>query len=228
MATKTLILRPTSSNNMDAGGVSVFPSDTSTDNIYLLLNEEVADDDATYVDISTTLASLSLGFTVPNKYLGIDPLSIRIIIRTMTPTPSGAMIQYGPALRVTDGTGKDVESHDPPEDIIFDVYETYNIEVINTQKVWDACITGANFLYIQMRKVSSSSSKNDGSVIRYTQVYIEVDYEGPDTPTAFIKDGMLWKESEAIYIKKNGSWVECDNSSLANGTQYTVLYLNAT
>ena len=49
MATKTLILRPTSVTSDDASLVTLYPADTALANAHILVNEEIADDDATYI-----------------------------------------------------------------------------------------------------------------------------------------------------------------------------------
>ena len=55
MATKTLIVRPTASAYTTA--FTCAPSDTSAENLYMLVNEVVADDDATSVSFTTYCVS---------------------------------------------------------------------------------------------------------------------------------------------------------------------------
>lgn len=52
MATKTLILRPTSITVEDEALISFYPAETPIDKAHLLVNEEVSDDDSTCIIIS--------------------------------------------------------------------------------------------------------------------------------------------------------------------------------
>lgn len=225
MATKTLILRPTSnSTSSNIRNYTLYPSDTATANIYLLLSEEKADDDATYISTSGTLALDGVYFTVPTEYTNITPIAIRLFVRTKTISSAKAA---SPSLRIDGVEGLSTNTLDYIV-INYDAYETNSTEISEIDAVWNALVTGDFFLALGASNTNSSGGKSTSTFeVRYTQIYIEADYEeGPDFPIAYVKNDSEWVQAEAIYHKENGEWVECEENTLTNGSRYRVVYLN--
>lgn len=230
MATKTLILRPTStlipsSNNIK--NYTPFPSDTSAENMYMLVTEEIADDDATYISTKMTLPSGGINFTVPGEYTNITPKMIRLFTRVKTESATG--ITSSPYLLLSGHEDLSVESYEYTVDN-YDVYETYLTEIleVDMEALWTNLVNGNFGILLGVSNTTASGSKSANSVeVRYTQMYIEIDYDDgiPDGPIAYIKKGTNWVQTDAIYIKQNGSWIECDENTLTNGTQYRVTHI---
>ena len=205
MATETLILRPT-----HVGGVPErYPSETADAQLWSLIAEEVADDDATYIIPTLNITTF---FTVPNEYLSLTPTAIKIFIRAKA--SANATCQIGLCGATVDNTELttvyQTSTVDVPSADLESVYQLLAENITNTGHGLTILLTG-----------------NGKATIYLTQAYLELTFgEGADTPisdTIHIKENGVWVAiSGQIYRKINGAWALTDASALQSGTKYIV------
>lgn len=218
MATKTIILRPHRywDNINNAAGINVewtfYPADTPHDDISLLVSEEVADDDATYVSVPTT-GNCSDGFGFATADLDIIPISIRILAR-MRCQNTAVVMKYDICAEPVDGAshGTTICSGISTE-ALSATYTTHscNIPSEYVSTIWDYMCSTA--VYVCLGPTNSSGSGKSASNTIITQLYLEVDYDDgtgiPDTPEAVMyqKIGDAWTPVYGtVYKKVNGIW----------------------
>lgn len=225
MVTKTLILRPFFCTFYKVGTLvskgTMVPSETAEVDMFLLLNEEDTDDDATYYSVIDTLLPQGiLHFMVSNECRKITPTAIRFVIRTKTISSNSSII---PQLKLDLASSDRITLDCPVKN--YESYETNSLEVENVDVVWRELLNDTFRLHIGAAKTSSSSSgKSSEFEVRYTQIYIEVDYEdNAGTSNAYIKNGTEWVRAQAVYRKENGVWTECDGGALTQGKQYDIV-----
>lgn len=218
MATKTLILRPTGWYHSGTAH-SGFPTETPTSDYHLLVAEEEADDDATYIQVTNTLPSSGLLFTPPN--IEIVPNAIRIVGRCCTSiSNSTVMFQY---YTLTSGEASEAFTlseqyanyiYNIPSDVILGFWEN----IVN--------FTLGNY-NVSFYAGSTSTGKGTSANVKLTQLYLEVDYDDGNeetiTETIYTKENNLWVSmSGTIYKKIQGAWIQTDSSSLRSDTKYTI------
>ena len=220
MAVKTIILRP----NGQAGGVNLsnftrVPSDTTDENLYMLVNEAVADDDSTYIAATVVLADVELAF--PFKALtGITPTAMRLVARVKS---EGILWSAKLNINGTDASGAEVTSSTYAYNENLDVWETITADVDSFESIKDSL---ADFTY-SVRLAYSGSSKSGKAYL--TQLYLEVDYDDEagggeaETPTLYIKLSGAWEAvNGTVYNKVNGAWVVGNLNGLTEGESVTV------
>ena len=214
MATETLILRPTS--GMVIESVSRFPEDTATDDTWLLVSEEVADDDATYV-CPVLISALNLNFLIPLDYKILMPDAIKIVVRARIEDGSIATTLAGNyATSITysdDGSSYEFGRSNIDNIPLSEEYQTilYEVPYDNIQPFWEMLGVSYNGGGVNTTHIGITSTGDDGKTgtMRVTQVYLEIDFEVEDPPTGiFIKRNGAYIEASQIYQKINGSWTE--------------------
>lgn len=194
----TLTLRPISD---DLGTLSC----SSGSSRYLLINEEVADDDATYIyssigGTSSSSASqiVNLGGTLPSGEFKITGAKIYIRARATNNGTSSVAVKLA--------TDSDKSSFS-----VTTSYETYSDTNVGATYIGKT-YTSSSFPSIILNIFATgnkSSSKDSSFDIRITQVYLELTYEaaGNTGLGIHIKVAGVWKESQSAYKKVNGEWV---------------------
>ena len=190
MAIKTLILRPiTGSYDSPA----TYPDSVATEERYLLVSEEVADDDATYISINTTAINAVTMFSVPSGYQSLIPQSMRLVVRARAAsTATTGLVVQRTHMSLDASSTSNVELASFAITSEYAMYTT-TIESSIIEGVWNALYTDNASNYFIL-KSKASSGKN--TALRVTQVYLEVDFEVEDT------------EATGIYVRNNGSFIE--------------------
>ena len=202
----SLILRPVASWGYVA---STVPADTPIEDVYKLVNEEVADEDATYftlaVNGSEALNNVLFKYELPKNVKRIT--SLNKIYPTWRQKGTGASSTV-PA-RYSDGNslrgnywrcGANAStwfSQTKDETEVYDNEGTIDLEAI--RELLNEGDFGMLMYY--------GAAKNVPSL---TQIYLELDceYEEAGTPIYF-KENETWEElSGTIYKKTNGIWEE--------------------
>ena len=213
MATKTLILRPTSITVEDESLISFYPAETSMDKAHLLVNEEVPDDDSTCIIISP-------GGTVYYYFDYIMPSDLDNVTNFK-------MIHKGRAEVSSSSAGNMLSNSISIENNNYTMTgQTYGESV--EYKITNCSIVGGdsseedflnyfntikqNTAFYIKQSVGTATKNNP---IRITQLYIEITYT-TDTTTTYIKTNGSWVETPiTIYEKNNGSWITSNLSNLA-------------
>ena len=227
MATKTIILRPT---QCDSVGFDPFPSTTERTDHHLLVTENIADDDATYLSAVGILAGKF--YFVPD--LNITPLNIRVVARMRT-TISGsqAYISYYTGYNAT---GESIIT----ESFTIGLSEEYTTYVTTipaehissffdyTPKDIDAesTLTSSYGILIFSVETTSTSSKAEKD-LRLTQLYLEIDYNDDSdneelVEIVYLKENGSWAAipCSSIYQKQNGLWTRSDSLIFKNGNRF--------
>lgn len=236
MAAKTMILRPTSSpmQGVASGSIATYnPPGTAHEEAYKLVNETVADDDATYINLTN------------GKYvhLGIDILSVanyskwtavRLVLRLEATNSALALDIY--ILGANESSGSDVphiigsigSANLKPSWTDTTVQPSIGINEIQSY-IAQRIKLGLSDPFI-FRFYSNGSAGGKGSAsgdIKITQLYLEVDYDDGETTTFYLKQSGVWEAvSGEIYNKVNGEWVSGDLSSLEETEKVSVEILS--
>lgn len=216
MATKTIILRPTGG---EKGSSTCYPD---TLEVWETINEEIADDDATYCIAPKKSNTTTLTFTIPDKYKNLTPSSIKFHHRTKCSkgTDDGTSV-----FLLSYNNGADNAYISAGQTPLISTYQDYVIEI--SQDILDtlySILLGIDNPSFHIYLTSGySNDKNVGSA-QITQVYLELTYEVEDDTSSesmFIRQNGSWVElSGAIYSKQNGVWTLTDSSILQNETHY--------
>lgn len=203
MATK--ILRPIASfGATDTITFTPTPSGTALEDVYMLVNEEEADDDATCVSINGSANKLYFDFgeiSIPNITM------IRCVIKWKC-SAQGLVSHTFDIGSYTDGTFTSLDSFQGATDVTNYVTDTF--ECANSIE--------ATSLVLQCDTNNTKSS----TVI--TQVYLEIEYE--DTPILKFKNNDAWSEiTGEIYIKNLDAWSLTDFDIFSHNQQYRIKYL---
>lgn len=200
MATKTLILRPMSITSDDISLVTFYPSDTTIDNAHILVNEEVADDDATY--ITGGLGSginFHFSFTKPEDLKNITGFSFKVRNKFET-SGSNHNVTYNMHIEnnsyaLSSLTTNPTVYTDMSESILDDTRNII-IGILNNNQ-------NLNFYITQ-----TSGTNNKSKPIRTTQMYIEITYESNDAVLQYFKQNNEWVNIGElnIYYKENNEW----------------------
>lgn len=220
MALQTIILRPNGQNGgTTLSGFVRVPSDTTDANLYTLINEAVADDDATYVYATAISANIALAF--PLELLsGITPTAMRLVARVKS---EGILWAARLLISATDASGTAVKSTTTAYNENLDVWETISADVGDFDGIKNL-LADAEYSV----NIYAEGSKSGGGYL--TQLYLEVDYddeaggdEPAETPALYIKKSGAWEAVYGtVYNKVNGVWVEGDLSALSAGDKIIV------
>ena len=227
--TGTLLLRPVASKGTVASSV---PADTSIEDIYKLVNEEVADDDSTkftptYMNDSqapSTDTMLCLKYDLPEEIEITSLANIRHIIRKSS---TGGMWVRPICYSSLEFIASDDAGHNVwwPEDdgwiTITDDNTTVKYQKTTDLSASDGSFDGCWDRIVELLNTgdfglaySTSATKNVPAV---SQAYIELDctYKEAGTPLYFKQNGEWAELLGNIYQKADGEWLEADVSVLS-------------
>ena len=203
MAVQTIILRP-NGNNYVSEEMSWFPDTTADDKLYLLINEEVADDDATYIGLKgSVIVGIEVGFPW-GLIEGLNLLGMRAVFRQKSTSTSNyvdySILNSGSTL----GEQKSYNNN-------VDEYETLTFPIQFFDTVKDRLPELTHKIFFSL----TGSNKTSGE-IRLSQFYLEVDYdneagggETEETEVLYLKKSGAWESiSGKVYNKVNGAWVD--------------------
>lgn len=221
----SLILRPVASKGVVA---STVPADTSVEEIYKLINEEVADDDTTNFTPILNNAVSNLDVDITNylflKYQIPENLvitSLTDVKHTSRKSATGGFIMRpvkysnqefiaGRKIWNSDDDGWTTETEDNSTVKKFNSTSSYDDDSFDENfETMKELLNSRDFGFGYM----TTASKNVPSV---SQTYIELvcEFEELSKPFYF-KQGGAWAElSGNIYQKANGEWLEADVSVL--------------
>lgn len=201
MATKTLILRPTSVTCSDESLVTLYPSGTILSNAHLLVGEEVADDDATYITggLSSNI-NYHFMFDKPNDLKNITKFSFMVRYK-LEASSQNHTVTYKIYLN-TDNytlctmTDNSTVYSDMNENITDDIKSS----IVNTLN------NGQNLNFYITQAITGNSAKS--KPIRVTQIYIEITYESNEFVIQYLKQNNTWINigELSIYYKRNYKW----------------------
>lgn len=223
MATETMILRP-SSMIAYSGTVYVTPSETPFEDWYKLINEEVADDSASYINIycgkmedgNVTTESSSVTFAFDYKQFGIIS-SGKIFLRISSGSPITSMVCETIILDEDKNEIIKLSTTFLKEDANYTNYEIDLSEIINNLNN-----ISMGYIYITLFGWFEGNYKSSG--INFTQAYIEFEYEKVEK--FYIRQNSTWFSiSGVFYIKQNGSWITTDSSILTNEQKFRINYI---
>lgn len=209
MATKTLILRPTSITSSDESKVTLYPSDTTMANAHMLVNEETADDDATYIigGLGSTI-NYHFSFTMPSDLKNILGFSF-VVRHKMDASSSNHSVQYRMALGSGEYLLGTLTTNPTAYDDMFSALdEDTTDEIISSL----SGTTTSNFYVEQIVATGNNKSKP----IRTTQMYIEITYENNTSTIQYVKQNGIWVNIGELnfYYKRNGSWRKRNDNEL--------------
>ena len=203
MASKTLILRPISLTSDDESKVTFYPSNTTIANAHMLVNEETADDDATYItsDLGSNV-NYHFVFDKPSDFKNI--IGISILIRYKFEA-SSSMHSLTYTVNLSTESFAITNTTTPTSTIYADQIENF------TDDLQSAIVTELNntqslSFYITQALSTTQSSKS--KPVRTTQMYIEVTYENNSSVLQYFKQDTKWVNigELAMYYRSRDSW----------------------
>ena len=215
MATKTLILRPTSVTAPDESLITLYPSDTAMADAHALIGEEIADDASTYIQCANnSTINYHFNFIKPDDFKEITNISFFMRYGgTNNNGSSNIALQMGLAsTNYSLGTlALSGSAYVDSFGTIADIDKTNIIAKLNNA-------TLSLDFYVQQ----TVSSANKVSVPQVTQVYIEVTYENNKNSTLYMKQNGEWVlYNYEIYHKRNCKWNIPNFSTLQSNTKLT-------
>lgn len=197
----TLTLRPISSED----NISTLKCSSGSSG-YLLINEEVADDDATYIYVSVGGtnnagggAIVTLGGTLPSGKFKVT--GAKICIRAKATNSGTSSVSVRLASDKNDSSFSVTTS--------YKTYSDTNVGATYIGKTY----TSSSFpeLLLNIKADGAKANSKDSSFeVRITQVYLELEYEligGEPSFGIYIKVASTWKEIKSAYKKVNGEWI---------------------
>lgn len=231
MATETLILRPCATVYGEGGSFTYYPADTLSTEFHTLVNEEIADDDASYICIPTALNFFMFTIEAPSEsYSSIIPTAIRLMFRVKL-LESDLNIRVHVVYKYVDDAGQYTTFTDSQYEHAFaavtglyeDVCATVDDAYVSSH--WDKILVGNYYVHVYVGSTDNNSKTNLSSSVALTQCYLEIDFESDgETSSILIKQDNVWVDlSGTLYQKREGSWVECDASALEDGAKFAVV-----
>ena len=210
----TLTLRPTSD---DACTIKC----SSGSSRYLLINEEVADDDATYIYVSVGStnnagggAIVTLGGTLPSGKFKVT--GAKLCIRAKATNSGTSSVSVRLASDKNDSSFSVTTS-----------YETYSDTNVGATYIGKT-YTSSSFpdsIYLNIKADGAKANSKDSSFeVRITQAYLELEYEligGEPGFGIYIKVVSTWKEIKSAYKKVNGEWISITSEDCKSILQST-------
>ena len=238
MATETVILRPNSSYMaIDVSGNisdNTYPTTKDPSQIWLLLSEEVSDENSTYIKFTSSTSlfrMLTYGFSKPpESYVTTIPNKISLYVQAADMLDKNKY-SISTEFVLNDGTtSADITMES--DTILNSSYQIIKLECPkeNLETVYNLLLNNENGLFRIREKVLNGSSEKNSDV-RVTQLYLELEYsdeeddDNPPTTTPIcIKQNGSWNiiNSSSIYKKENGVWVLKDISVLQEGLRYKI------
>lgn len=226
MAESTVILRPVS----DISVVSNYPSDPRYDtnpeeatSLYLLVNEETADDDATYIRQWSTASrtadnTYTFGLDTSKIPSNVQITGVRMFVRGRASSYYDNITGY--LSLVIDGTpygntsGINLVTTDP-DSTTTPIYGTKSdslisegLDTINAFIVANKSMPPLQFAVRINAKETGTQSKN--YYFYFTQCYVEITY----TDEIHTKDSNIYRKVNGVWVpatyayeKRNGAWV---------------------
>lgn len=212
MATGTLILRPSADVSIEHE-----KKPESSANAYLLIDEKVADDDSTYLQLSddkTAIATSSFkmnSFVLPQGIVKINDFHItyRVYVSSASVGVATYTNEFSAIVTIsgTDTSKITVASNvSAREWVDCTVNSTDAITLLNAK-----LSSVSSTIPIKLTVDSSLASEVIGKAtvsLRITQVYITIEYEYDENIGVYHKVGGAWKPATAAYKKVNGVWTE--------------------
>lgn len=202
MATKTLILRPTNVTCDNESLVTLYPTDTTLSNAHLLVNEEVADDDATYITggLGSNI-NYHFTFTKPEDLKNITGFSF-VVRHKLEASSSQHSIEYKIYLNTNNYTLCTMTENST---IYSNMSENITDDIKN---VIIGILNNAQDLNFYITQAVSTGSSSKSKPIRTTQMYIELTYENNDAILQYFKQNNKWINigEFAVHYKRNGKW----------------------
>lgn len=222
MATKTLILRPVKVTCDDETLVTFYPDTAALSTAHMLVNEEVADDDSTYVLASAgSNVYYHFNYVKPSDLKNINSFTFYVKIKAET---AGSNSNYNninysinlssqytlPSSKLGTEAGYIIHSGaGNSDDITANIIQEFNDTT-----------SDLNFYITQ--NVASGGKNNP---IRTTQIYVEIIYEPEDI--IYIRSNDVWDITEytELYFKNNVEWVKLESpaeSVFDDGSKYKI------
>lgn len=219
MAEQSMILRPTASalgTNMTA-----YPSDTVSENVYQLVNEVEADNDATYVTVNS-LDPLKLFFEKPQVTM-IVGVKLHCCVNSQGDLNACGVKLV--AIPMEGSSFSDVESATGNPGPCVTGWASYAIDYSNETAFIEA-LNNSEYTQIEARCVSGSKANGKASAAKYTQVYLELIYDDGESATIplYLRENGAWTAVEGtVYQKVNGAWVESSTDIFQDGDSYQLV-----
>lgn len=201
MATKTIILRPTSITSNDESLVTLYPTDTMMSNAHMLVNEEIADDDATY--ITSGLGSriqYRFTYTRPDDLNNISGFSFTVRHKSEGSDSGTTYTLYLTSnnyVICSTSSGNSAAYSNTSDNITDDIRNSIITEFDNVE-------SSLNFYITQSTATGSSKNKP----IRTTQIYVELTYVDNNAVVSYFKQNGTWVKLDnfIMYYKRNHQW----------------------
>lgn len=227
MATKTLILRPLKVTCDDESLLTFVPDTTTLESAHLLINEEVADDNATYIKCRT-----------PANSEGIDTVSVSYHFNYVKPIDMSQIVSvtyYSKQTRENAAVNNNLT-------YVLHLENDYNLSALAPGGASSFDFTfcslyesdkesaiaefdiASDFLVIQNLSDMDSNSKSSSNV-QVTQAYIEIVYETFEI--AHIKNDDTWNmvKCKEFYLKDNNAWTKLElpiENIFDDGSKYRI------
>ena len=215
MAIKTITLRPTGSEYIVDPALNIaiesltYPPTTEVSEIYLRVNEEVADGDSTYYKPGYTVITDSIGFsfTPPENYSSLIPVSLRIYLNVTSEYNADVMFI---SLDASSGTESlsEIFRYTIPASTTYNSVE-YVVEGEHIDEIWKRVSSANPSLWssaLSIRAVKANASKTANTKI--TQFYIEADFEVEESSGIYVRKNGAFVEVAQTYKKVSGAWTE--------------------
>ena len=214
MATKTLILRPVKVTCDEESLLTFVPDTTTLDSAHLLINEEIADDDATYIECKTPV-------NIMYHFSYVKPADMKQIIGFNFYTRDAAILT-GPTCSYTLFLNSDyvLSSIKHANNEKYEV-RTVSFSETDESNIFKELNSSIDFHVTQ----ATTSSGSKAMTINVTQVYVEIIYEPADI--IYIKSNDIWdaKLYIEVYSKNNVEWVKLESpaeSVFENNSKYKI------
>lgn len=211
MAENTVILRPISDINIiNNGGTVLSTNPTDATEIYLLVNEEVADDDATYINVFGTEAnygdfSFTFGLDVSKIPSNVRITNVQMYVRGKQ---SAGTTRLYSSLVVNEVSTEEysVASGGSSYGTTSASLDITDIGIINDYIKTNKELPSIQFTIRIHKNETGSQAKTHYYYL--TQCYVEFTYEEITGLNIHTKSNDTWIQAQAAYQKQNGAWVE--------------------
>lgn len=219
----TEILRPLEGSMAGFGSIAgsaceVYPESTADTDVYKLVNEAIADDDATYIKVkSASMMADGMFHGLFNSEIFLhnySKMTLCLLHFRGKADTTDCMFGFGDTLEIAANSTE-------WEDYCVEL----DVELIKSELEENIPETG--FLLLMGGVATNNSAKN--KYVYFTQVYLEVTYsdvDEPDNPpatteTIYLKENGAWTTvSCTIYQKQNGAWALTDSTVFNNGDNF--------
>ena len=206
----TEIMRP---YTVSLSGQAVCVPETS--DAVSLINDVVADDDATYINITQTGAINYCNCKLFSDKLKNEYQTITNVIMVMR--MQNGNLDHSITYRQFNGSTTYMDAH-----IVSTTANQW--ETISTQIDLEAVKSGVaydgNARIFVVNNASSSKATCD---VKISQLYLKVTYGDDTTETIYLRQNNTWTEIPCnIYQKQNGEWILTDSSVFEDGDRFTI------